>query len=148
MIELLTAYSYWVIVPLAVIEGPIVSVVCGFLTTLGVFNPLLVFVVMVLGDIMGDTIQYFIGYHGKIFLRYFKITDEKMEKLKTYFHNNRRKTLVASKLLYGIGSAGLIAAGALHVPYWKYFRTCALISVIQSVTMLTIGIFFGHAYVI
>lgn len=148
MIELLLTYKYAIVIPLAIIEGPIISVICGFLTTLGIFNLLLVFVVMVIGDILGDGIQYSVGYYGKRFLHYFKITDEKMEKIKIYFQNNHKKTIVISKLLYGIGSVGLIAAGTLRVPYFRYFKTCALVSIIQSTIMITVGIFFGQTYII
>ncbi len=148
MIELLMTYRYFIIIPLAVGEGPIVSVLCGFLVTLGFFNPLLVYVIMVLGDIVGDAMFYSIGYYGKRFLPYFKVTDAKLEKAKIYFENNHKKAILASKIVYGLGTAGLISAGALHVPYKKYFKTCALFSLAQSLIMMTIGIFFGHAYVV
>jgi membrane protein DedA with SNARE-associated domain len=147
MIQLLITYRYIILIPLAIIEGPIVTVICGFLVTLKFFNPLLVYVVMVLGDIVGDGWIYYMGYKGKRFLKYFKITDEKLEKAKTYFYENHKKAIIMSKLIHGIGFTGLVAAGASHVPYRKYFQTCALISVIQSFVMLLIGIFFGHAYV-
>src|SRR3989338_2501091 len=148
MIELLLTYKYLIIVPLAIIEGPIVSVLCGFLVTLGVFNIFVVFAIMVLGDIIGDGIYYYIGYSGKRFLPYFKISDEKLEKAETYFRENHKKGIFASKIVYGLGTAGLVAAGVLHVPYKKYFKTCALFSLAQSAIMLTIGIFFGSAYVV
>jgi len=148
MLNLLLTYKYLIVIPLATIEGPIISIISGFLTTLGVFNLPLIFVIMTLGDIAGDAIQYGIGYFGKRYLHYFKITDEKIEKSRIYFENNHKKAIVASKLLYGIGFVGLIAFGALHVPYSKYFKSCALISIIQSATMITVGIFFGQAYVI
>jgi membrane protein DedA with SNARE-associated domain len=70
-----------------------------------------------LGDIAGDAGVYFIGYYGKRFLRYFKVTDEKLEKAKLYFRDNHVKAIMMSKLVHGIGFTGLIAAGALHVPY-------------------------------
>jgi len=41
-----------------------------------------------------------------------------------------------------------VSAGASHVPYKKYFVTCATISVIQSFVMLMLGILFGHAYTV
>jgi membrane protein DedA with SNARE-associated domain len=146
MIQLLLTYKYIILIPLAIIEGPIVTVICGFLVTLKVFNPLLVYVVMVLGDIVGDGIIYYIGYSGKRFLKYFRVTDEKLERAKQYFKDNHKKAIAMSKLVHGIGFTGLIAAGASHVPYQRYFRTCALISAIQSLVMLLIGILFGHAY--
>ena len=61
MIQLLLTYRYVILVPLAIIEGPIVTIICGFLVTLKVFNPLLVYVVMVLGDIVGDGWPYYMG---------------------------------------------------------------------------------------
>ena len=133
--------------PLAIIEGPIIAVICGFLVTLKVFNPLLVYVILVLGDIVGDGGIYYLGYSGKRFLKYFKVTEEKLEKAKTYFRDNHKKAIFMSKLVHGIGFTGLLAAGASHVPYKKYFKTCALISIVQSAVMILIGVLFGHAYV-
>ena len=147
MIELLLTYKYIILIPLSIIEGPIVTVVAGFLVTLKIFNPRLVYVIMVIGDIAGDAGIYYIGYSGKRFLKYFKITDEKMEKAKIYFHENHKKAIAMSKLAHGIGFTGLLAAGASHVPYKRYFKTCTFISIVQSFIMLMIGILFGHAYV-
>src|ERR1035437_9192599 len=148
MIELLLTYKYFILVPLAIIEGPIITVICGFLVTLGVFNPFVVYIVMVVGDIVGDGLIYYIGYSGKKFSHFFKISEEKLEKSKIFFEENHKKAIVTSELVHGIGFTGLIAAGASRVPYMRYFRTCALISVVQSFVMLILGIFFGHAYVL
>src|SRR3989344_2253002 len=148
MVELLLTYKYLIMIPLAIIEGPIMSVICGFLTTLGVFNPLLIFIVMVAGDIIGDGIYYYIGYSGKKLLRYFKISEEKIKKAKIYFQENHKKAIAGSKIIYGIGTAGLITAGVLHVPYKKYFKTCALYSLVQSFIMILLGVFLGQSYII
>ena len=148
MIELLLTYKYWIIIPLSVIEGPIVTVVAGFLATLGVFNPFVVYLVMITGDVVGDGIAYSFGYFGKRFLRYFKITDEKLEKAKIYFQENHKKAILASKVVYGLGTTGLITAGVLRVPYKRFFKTCILISAVQSLVLLAIGILFGNAYVV
>ncbi|MEK7081089.1 MAG: VTT domain-containing protein, partial [Patescibacteria group bacterium] len=147
MIELLLTYKYIILAPLAIIEGPIVAVVCGFLITLKIFNPLLTYAVLVIGDIIGDGGIYYIGYSGKKFLRFLKVTDEKLEKAKIYFSENHKKAIFMSKLAHGIGFTGLIAAGASHVPYKRYFKTCMLISVVQSAVMILVGVLFGHAYV-
>jgi membrane protein DedA with SNARE-associated domain len=147
MIQLLLTYKYLILIPLAIIEGPIVTIVAGFLVTLKMFNPFLVYVIMVIGDIVGDAGIYYIGYSGKHVLKYFKVTEEKLEKAKQFFHENHKRALFVSKLAHGIGFTGLIAAGAAHVPYKRYFKTCAIISALQSLIMLMIGIFFGHAYV-
>ncbi len=146
MIELLLTYKYLIVIPLAIIEGPIISVICGFLATLGVFNPFLIFIVMVAGDIVGDGIYYYIGYSGKKMFRYFKVSEEKIAEAKIYFEKNHKKAIAGSKIMWGIGTAGLITAGALRIPYKRYFKTCAMYSLGQSFVMILIGIFFGKAY--
>ena len=148
MIELLLTYKYLIIIPLAIIEGPIVTIVVGFLVTLKVFNPFVVYGVMVIGDVVGDGIIYYVGHSGKKFLHYFKISEEKIEKVKQYFKDNHIKAIIVSKLLHGVGFTGLIAAGVSHVPYKRYLATCIIISSIQSFIMLMIGILFGNAYVV
>jgi membrane protein DedA with SNARE-associated domain len=147
MLELILTYKYLILVPFSIIEGPIVTVICGFLITLGVLNPFLVYIIAVLGDILGDAMIYYTGYSSKKLLKYFKVTDEKLEQTKKYFNDNHKKAIFTSKLAHGIGFTGLLAAGALHIPYKRYFITCSLISVVQSLIMLIVGIFFGHAYV-
>ncbi len=148
MIQLLLTYKYLILIPLAIIEGPIVAVIVGFFTTMHIFNFILSYVILVLGDIIGDGLIYYIGYSGKRLLKYFRVTDEKLEKAKKYFHENHKKAIAMSKLVHGIGFTGLIAAGATHTPYVRYFKTCALISVVQSFVMLMLGVLFGHAYVL
>lgn len=140
-------YKYAIVIPLAIAEGPIISVICGFLVTLGFFNPFIVYAIMVLGDIIGDGIFYYVGYKGKGLFRYFKVDEEKVAKAKIYFENNHKKAIASSKIMWGIGTAGLVAAGALHVPYKRYFKTCALYSLFQSLIMILLGVFFGQAYI-
>lgn len=147
MLELLLTYKYLVIIPLAIFEGPITMIVCGLLVTLGILNPLFVYLIMVLGDVIGDAVQYYIGYYGKGLLPYFKVTEEKLEKVKIYLQQNHNKAIVMSKIVYGIGFTGLIALGTLRVPYKRYFKVCVLVSAIQYAAFLVIGLIFGHAYV-
>ena len=82
MIQLLLTYKYLILIPLAIIEGPIVAVIVGFFTTMHIFNFILSYVILVLGDIIGDGLIYYIGYSGKRLLKYFRVTDEKLEKAK------------------------------------------------------------------
>ncbi|MFA5791783.1 MAG: VTT domain-containing protein [Candidatus Paceibacterota bacterium] len=148
MIELLLTYKYFILIPLSIFEGPIVSVIAGFFTTLGIFNPFIVFIIMVTGDIIGDGIFYYIGYSGKKLFKYFNVNEEKIEKAKIYFQENHKKAIAGSKIMWGIGTVGLVAAGALHISYKRYFKTCALYSLGQSFIMIFLGVFFGQAYIV
>jgi len=149
-LALLLAYKYAILFPLAVVEGPIVTIIAGFLVTLGLLNPFLVYTIVVLGDLAGDALFYCLGRWGsKIFDRrgsHFGITKEKLEQADKYFKNNHKKAIVLSKLVHGIGIAGLVAAGTLKVSYSRYFKTCFFVSIAQSALFLLIGILFGHAY--
>ncbi len=148
MLQLLLTYKYLILIPLAIVEGPILMVICGFLVTLGVLNPILVYAILVMGDVVGDLFQYYLGYYGKRFLKYFKITDEKLLVTEAYFKNNYKKAIVMSKVIYGIGFVGLVAGGAIRLPFGKYVKTCLVVSMTQYFIFLIIGIFFGQAYIV
>ena len=62
--SLLHDYGYYVLFPLAVVEGPILAVIAGFLCATGIMNPFLVYLFIVSGDIVGDSVCYFAGRSG------------------------------------------------------------------------------------
>ena len=147
---LIVAYKYFILFPLAFFEGPITAVIAGFLVSTGFMDFFMVYFVIILADIGGDAMFYFIGYSGNNILykygHYFGITKEKMETANIFFNENHRKAIVLSKLVHGIGITGLISAGSLKIPYWKFFKTCIVISFVQSALFITIGFFFGGSY--
>ncbi len=147
---LLLTYKYAILFPLAIIEGPIISVIAGFLVALGLLNAVFVYGIVVLGDLVGDTLVYSLGYWGvRIIHTYgprFGVTAERLEYAKGYFNEHQQKAVALSKLVHGIGVTGLIAAGSLHVPYRRYIKICFLVTLFQAAAFLTVGILFGHAY--
>jgi membrane protein DedA with SNARE-associated domain len=150
-ITLITTYGYLVIFPLAIIEGPIITIIGGFLVSLGLLNPLLVYIVVIAGDIVGDALYYAIGRYGKNkFLRWvgrhIGLTEESFSKAHKHFVAHGWKTLMAAKLIQGVGVAGLVTAGAVRMPYARYMLLCLSVSALQSMLFLGVGIVFGHAY--
>jgi len=152
LLPLIDAYGYLILFPLAIIEGPIVTIIGGFFVTLGIMDPLLVFAIVIAGDVIGDSAYYGLGrWSGTAILAraggFLGITEEKLEKAKSYFNLHGNKMITFSKLIHGIGTAGLVAAGSLAVPYRRYITICFLVTLAQSSLLLAIGILFGHAYV-
>lgn len=136
--------------PLAIFEGPLVTLLGGFLSTIHVMNPLYVYIIGVCGDIVGDSIFYGVGRLSskQVYKRghYVGISDEKIKYVKDIFSRNERKALVLSKVVHGIGSGGLIVAGILKISFKQYLKTVSVVAIFQSAILLSIGILCGSAY--
>src|SRR3989344_642477 len=97
VVALILQYKYFIIFPLTVIEGPIVTVLSGFLYHFG--RPL-------------------IEKHGK----FLSIKKELFDKIEAKFHDHQNKILLVSKMTMGFGfsHATLIGAGIVRIPFKKY----------------------------
>ena len=60
--DFLSHYGYWMMLPLMIIEGPIITIIASMLAKLGAFNIFIVFILSVAGDMIGDIILYYLGY--------------------------------------------------------------------------------------
>lgn len=137
---------------MAVVEGPVIAIIAGFLCANGILNPLCVFPLIVLGDITGDSICYALGRRGmpkvlKNMVFRFGPNTEKMSRVRDYFNAHPVTTISLSKITLGVGFAGIYLAGNARIPYPRFIRICLLTSVAQYLIYLGIGILFGDAYI-
>ena len=152
IILLLTAYKYLFLFPVAVIEGPIITVIAGFLSSLGIFNVFIAYGVLVAGDIAGDVAYYELGYYGRQRFvtrwgRFIGITQERLEQLERHFDKHAGKTLIIGKLSQGIGGAILLAAGMAKVPLRTFALYDFLPTLPKTLILLLIGYYAGASYV-
>lgn len=153
MLSLLLTYKYFILLPLAILEGPIITIIAGLFVKSGILNLYLVYLIVVVGDILGDSLAYAIGRFAsppilnKI-LKLFRISLEKKQKVEDYFNLHKQKTIILSKVIHGFGVAGLLTAGNFKIPYKKYFLTCFLVTILQSAVFLIVGLLFGYLYVV
>jgi membrane protein DedA with SNARE-associated domain len=56
VVQWLLYYKYFVLFPIMVVEGPIITIIAGFLVSLGHLNGLAAYAVLVAGDVTGDSI--------------------------------------------------------------------------------------------
>lgn len=151
ILSILSTYGYAVVFPISIFEGPIVMVLCGFLSSIGIFNPLVAYGIVVFGDFVGDTLFYSLGRFGqKLLALYgprFGITEERIERAERYFLEKHTRAISLSKIAHGVGIAGLIAAGVLKIPYGRFLLAAAPVTFAQYALFLIIGILFGHAYI-
>jgi len=152
IINLLIHYKYLILFPLAIVEGPILAVIAGFLCTTGLLNPVYVFPIIVLGDVIGDSLCYMLGRFGtpklvKKIGRRFGLRSEKLEWVRIFFNSNPIRAVSLSKIILGIGVAGIFMAGKAKVPYVKFIKICLVTSAIQYIGYIGIGLLFGSAYI-
>jgi membrane protein DedA with SNARE-associated domain len=147
---LILAYRYWAILPFALFEAPLMSIVIGFFAATGFLNLFLAFGIVVAGDFIGDTALYIFGRWGrpifaKIGLR-LNFPPEHVQKVLAYFGSRDRRAIVISKLVHGVGFTGLVVAGSVRVPYRRFAATCICVTVLQSAALTGIGMLSGKAY--
>lgn len=148
---LLSEYKYLILFPLAIVEGPILAVIAGFLCTSGFLNPLIVYPIIILGDITGDSLCYMFGRWGvpgfmKKIIKGFGLNSENVERVRAYFDSNPNKTISLSKITLGIGFAGIYLAGNSRIPFHRFIRICLITSAVQYIIYISIGLLFGNAY--
>jgi len=151
IISLLISYGYFIIFPIAVVEGPIVSIITGFLAVQGYFNIVLAYFIFIIADLVGDNFCYMLGYFGqrqalKKIQQRLGDTEEEIFKLKDRFVRNGAKILLTGKLTHFAGTAVLIASGAAHYNLWRFQFYNGLGSAIKVAIFLFIGLTAGEAY--
>lgn len=151
IIALIVQYKYALLFPIAVVEGPIISILGGFLASADHLNYYAVFGVVLLGDLVADTIYYALGRFGGISVvrkygRYLRISDSQVAKLESHFQKHAGKTLFAAKFAHGLGSVTLFAAGMGRVPYRKFMILNLLSASLKSAALVMVGYYFGYAY--
>ncbi|MCW3106423.1 MAG: hypothetical protein JWQ09_929 [Segetibacter sp.] len=138
---------------MAIVEGPIIAVIAGFLCNNGFMNPFIVYPVIVAGDIIGDSCCYAFGRLGvpkfiKKIAGRFGLHNNNISRLRILINSNPTKIVALSKIALGIGVAGIYLAGNSKVPFFKFLLTCLVVSAIQYVFYLGIGLLFGNAYLL
>lgn len=147
---LLSTWGYALLLPVAIVEGPIVGIFAGFLVSLGQMNWLIVFLVLFVGDLIGDVIYYYIGRWGhgpwahRVAAR-FGMTPERLEKFEAAFHKHAVKILLINKT-QALGSLTLYYAGAVRMPMRRFLWINVVGTVPKVILFEVIGYYFGESY--
>jgi membrane-associated protein len=149
--QLLLQYKYLVIFPFAVFEGPIITIISGFLVSIGVLNFWVAFTVVAAGDLFADNLYYAMGRFGREkfldrFGHFFGLNPQRVERMELHFQNHPWKIFTFGKFAHGTGSIILTAAGLSRVPYLKFISYNIPTTFLNSFILLMIGFYFGHAY--
>lgn len=153
LMSILLTYRYWVLFPLAIVEGPMLAFVCGLMVSLGYLSIPLTLGILILGDIIPDTFFYLSGRYGserpiiKRLAARIGVTDEHFADAKRLWNTHPAKTMLMSKFAYGISAAFLFMAGLMRMPAHTFYGYSISISIAHYSVLMTAGYFFGASLV-
>jgi membrane-associated protein len=150
LLALLAAYAYAAIFPLSVVEGPIVTILAGYLVSLGYLDPVLAYVTVVAGDVTGDLAWYAAGRWGRRGIesrlgRLLSITPERMRRVDDHFSRHSGKTLLIGKFTQALGALVLLGAGATRMRPRRFLIFNLAATLPKSLGLLVFGYYFGKA---
>ena len=151
LVSLMSDYGLWILTPLAVIEGPIVTVIAGYLASLSILNLWQIIPCVIIADIVGDSLLYLLGrlalgsigptWRGRLGL-----SQRRLFCLMRGFRRNGAKILVTAKLTHAAGFAALTAAGAARMRFADFILANTLAGIPKCLLFVTLGYLFGSAY--
>lgn len=152
IVALLEQYRYFVLFPLACIEGPMLGFITGTLIPLGYFAPIPLVATLVLADVIPDIAYYYLGRYGKnkkrvhTLLAKVGMHEERMEAVKQFWHTHTVKAMLITKFSYGLSTPLLVTAGLVHLPFGTFWKLSAALALLQYSTLVALGYFFGSYF--
>lgn len=146
ILDLLSAHAYAVLLPLAIVEGPLVTIAGGALVATGQLKFWPVLAVVVTGDLVGDSAFYALGRWGGIrmvmkWANHDTVT--RASALEVQFLSKADQALVAGKLTHVVGALVLIVAGIAKMPFARFLTVNFLCTLPKSLMLLGVGYTFG-----
>jgi membrane protein DedA with SNARE-associated domain len=146
----LIAHGSALILPLAVIEGPIVSIFTGFLSAQGYFPWYTAIALLVAGDLIGDLSYYWIGYTGSTPLirlaRHAGLRRTLTPELRSGLTHNAAQMLFIGKWTHTIGCLVLIGSGMLRIPLPRFIIVNLLATIPKSAVLFCVGYFLSDSW--
>ena len=151
ILDFLSHWGYWIVLPMMIIEGPVATILSAMLASFGVFNVWIVLILSVVGDVIGDALLYWVGkIWGMRFVdrlgKYVGISRRLVLKMKKYFENHGGKTIFAVKSTIGLGWATFVAAGIAKMNFWKFVEYSVLGGIVWSGFLVAMGYFYGYMW--
>jgi membrane protein DedA with SNARE-associated domain len=149
---LISTYGVFILLPIMIIEGPIITVIASFLASLGLLSLPVVYVLALLGNIIGDAGYYAIGRFGrerfiKKYGKHIGLHEKHIEYLEHHYENHFFKTILIAKVTEAPIVPTLVAAGLAKVDFKKYILLTGAIEIPKVALIVAVGYYFGRFYV-
>jgi membrane protein DedA with SNARE-associated domain len=150
LLDFTQQYGYWILYPLMIIEGPIVTLFAGGLSALGILRAEIVFMLSVAGDLTMDVGLYYFGLYGNKRLRKWIARHPKLEqrrkKVRSFFKTHGGKIIFFVKISSGLCYITFITAGMIRMPLKKFLLFSLIGGIIWSGALVALGYFYGNLY--
>jgi membrane protein DedA with SNARE-associated domain len=147
--HLILQYRYWILVPLSIIEGPVVAFVAGTLAAGGFFNMYFLGAFFFVRDVGLDGVYYAIGHFGgktrfvHRMLAKIGITEDHLDRVRELWERRPGWTMFIGKISYGIASSFIVVAGTVGMSLTKFFGWGSLVAILQYGSLLLLGYYLG-----
>jgi membrane-associated protein len=143
----LIAHGSALILPLAVIEGPVVAIVTGFLAVQGYFEWYWVMPLLVGADLIGDVGYYWIGRAGIARLGFIgRLVGTPKPVLQRDLARNATKMLLIGKWTHAVGALVLVGSGMMRLPLPRFILVNLFATVPKCAVLFGFGYFAGDHY--
>lgn len=151
LVALVRDWGLVVLAPVALIEGPIVTVLGGSLVALGMLPAGPLFAVLVLAVLAGDAILYGLGRRGGRWIPLawrarLGLTPARQQRLVADLHAHGTRILLLGKLTHAMGFAILVAAGAAGLPFGRFLLINLLATLPKTAALLGLGWLLGDSW--
>ena len=149
--SLIEQHGYWVMFIGTMLEGPVVTAAGAFAASLGLLNLFAVLLISFAGDIIGDTVYFFIGrWKGKQAVEKARvklgISKKRAAALEKKLHSSFLSTLLVIKMTPLLAPLGLTLIGSSKkVSYKRYILSALAIIIPASIGYALLGFYTGLA---
>jgi membrane protein DedA with SNARE-associated domain len=149
--QFLSQYGYIILLPLMIIEGPIVTLIAAFMASMRIFDIRIILILSILGDMIGDLLYYSIGHKwGMKFVehigKYIGITRKLVSRMEKFFALHGGKTVFIAKATTGLCGVTFVTAGIVKMPLKKFITFSFSGGILWSSFLVAMGYFFGYFY--
>jgi membrane protein DedA with SNARE-associated domain len=133
-------------IPLSLVEGPVVALAAGAGMATHQINPLIAGLVLAFGAMFQDTAYYWLGRWAnssskiRAFATRTRLIRNALQPLEAAWRNALFATLVSSKFAYGLYAPMLVTAGMARAPFGRF------LALSLAVSAILLGAWFGAGY--
>ena len=146
----LLLYKYAALFAVVAVEGPISTLIAGYLSSLGLFDFWTAYIVAVAGDLASDAGYYTLGRFGrerfvKKYGHYVGITPDRITALEKHFDNHGGKMLIFGKIADPLSSTIQTISGMTRMKLSTYATYNVAATIFKSFILILVGFYFGEA---